>query len=160
MTFRFRGACFAAAALVVLASCAQPPLPSRLAGLRRTRVVDGPRAVRMIVQMHASKTAPPMAAIAEYGRGGRLRVWLARYEDAGAAERILLRMVKRLSAAGAPFSTPRQTVEWPHRWFSVGPDGHHVFWAAGSAVYWIEGDPGFVARALDELPPPSGGSWT
>jgi hypothetical protein len=51
-------------------------------------------------------------------------------------------------------------VEWPHRWFSVGPSGHHAFWAAGSAVYWIEGEPGLVTRALDELPPPSGGSWT
>ncbi|MEW6336542.1 MAG: hypothetical protein ACOY3Y_12770 [Acidobacteriota bacterium] len=150
----------AVAAALAAVGCAQAPLPSRLAGMRRTKVVSGPRAVQMIVRMHDSKTAPPMAAVAEYGRGGRLRVWMARYDDAGAAERILLRMVGRLSSTGAPFSPPRQSLEWPRRWFSVGPNGHHVFWAAGADVYWIEGDPAFVPRALEGLPAPSTGSWT
>jgi hypothetical protein len=159
---RLRGSAAAilAAAVLALAACAQPPLPSRLAGLPRTRLYTGQRAVRMLGEVHARRLAPKSAAVGVYGRRGELRVWLARFADGGEAQQVLRAMLERLDSGGTPFSPPRQQREWPNRFFSVGPGAHNVFWVADDAVYWLEGPPGIIDPALDGLPAPPSGTWT
>jgi hypothetical protein len=145
---------------LALASCGEAPLPPRLAGLRRGRVISGLRAVRMIAQLHGDRVVPPAAMIADYGSRGQLRVWLARYRDAGEAERVLSLMVARLGSQGSPFSRPFEAPGLPRRWFTTGLGGHHLFWAAGASIYWVAGEPDLLEAAASELPQPARGNWT
>jgi hypothetical protein len=146
--------------VTLAASCARPPLPSRLAGLPRTRLYTGLRAVRMLNELHTRPLAPHSAAVAVYGRGGELRVWLARFADGTEAQQVLHSMVGELQSDSSPFSPPRQQREHPNRFYTVGPGGHNVFWVAGDGVYWLEARPDLIDGALAGLPAPPAGSWT
>jgi len=144
---------------VTVAACGQAPLPPRLGGLRRSRVWTGERAARMISELHGKRVAPVNSTIAEYGKDGRLRVWLSRYPDPSHAQRAFAAMLARLGSGDAAFTKPRQEPDDPGRWFTVGPGGHHVLWASGASIYWVQADPGLLERALLELPGPSRSLW-
>ena len=145
---------------ILAAACAQAPLPGRLAGLTRTRLYTGLRAVRMLNELHTHSLAPHSAAVGVYGRGGELRVWLARFADGAEAQQVLRSMVGELQSDSSPFSPPRQQRDHPNRFYTVGPGGHHVFWVAGDGVYWLEARPDLIDGALEGLPGPPAGSWT
>ncbi len=157
---RTRAGTLLAAAILALTACAQPPLPSRLAGLHRTRLYTGQRALRMLGELHARRLAPKSAVVGVYGRQGELRVWLARFADGEEAHQVLRAMLERLDSGGTSFSAPRQQREWPNRFFSLGPGAHNVFWVADDAVYWLEGPPVYIDPALADLPAPPSGTWT
>jgi hypothetical protein len=141
--------------VVVAASCGAPPLPPRLAGLPRGRVISGREAVRLVAQLHGQRYTPPDALVAEYGRRRELKVWLARYPDFPSAYHDLERMVRALRLHPTPFLAPRQDRREANRWFTVGNGAHHLFWVSGTALYWLEGEPESVWAAAQELPPPS-----
>lgn len=143
--------------MAVLAGCGQAPLPPRLADLPRARVLAGDQARRHLAQLHGRDVAPSDSIVAEYGGGG-LRVYMSRYSDAVAAQRELERMLAGLRRGGSPFSRPVADPVARGRWTSVGLDAHHVLWASGRAVYWLEGNPAVVFRAAGQLPQPTGGT--
>lgn len=149
-----------AAALLVLAwtlaSCGPSPLPPRLADLPRGRVLAGEQARRHLARLHSRDVAPADSLIAEYG-DGRLRVYLSRYSDAVVAQRQLERMLAGLRRGDSPFTRPAPDPHARGRWTTVGLDAHHVLWAAGRTVFWLEGEPAAVFRAADQLPPPTPG---
>ena len=150
----------AAALTLALLGCGAAPLPSHLGGLRRARVWTGQRATNMVTRLHGRQVAAGSSTVAEYGRRGELRVWLTRYPDAAKASTDLKAMLARLRSGATPFTRPLEQSDQPGRWFTVGPGGHHALWVAGSALYWVEGEPGRVQRAVGELPRPSAGLWT
>ena len=143
--------------VVALIACGQPPVPSHLAGLTRTRVVSGLRASRLVRRMHGKAVAPADTTVAVYGRRGQLTVWLSRYRDSFAARRALDAMLRGLRGDDTPLSRPSQDPNTPGRWTVVGGGRHHVFWVAERNLYWLEGEPATVFRALDELPGPTAG---
>lgn len=147
------------AAALAVAGCGRPPLPTRLSGLPRVRLFTGERAVRMLGELHARRLAPSSAAVGVYGRRGELRVWVARFANGDDAQTVLRTMLGRLRAGESSFSPPKQQAHRPNRYFSIGPGGHHVFWVAGDAVYWLEGRPDVIDAALDGLPGPPSGAW-
>lgn len=149
----------AAALTLALLGCGMAPLPSHLGGLRRARVWTGQRAANMVARLHGRQVTAGNSTVAEYGRRGELRVWLTRYPDAAKASTGLKAMLARLRGGGTPFARPLEPPDQPGRWFTVGPGGHHALWVAGSALYWVEGNPARVERALSELPLPSSGLW-
>ncbi|MGC8916762.1 MAG: hypothetical protein ACP5NF_07275 [Thermoanaerobaculum sp.] len=138
-----------------LATCAKPPAPSRLAGLARTRLVAGPRAVALLRDMHGGRFAPPQAVVAEYG-GGQLTLYVAMFASGSEAERSLAAMRRALGRSGS-FSEPRLLFQDPNRFLTVGPGGHHLFWRAENRVFWLAGNPDRVFAATSELPPPAPG---
>ena len=140
----------------LLAGCGQSPLPPRLADLPRARVLAGEPARRHLARLHGRDVAPPDSLVAEYG-GGRLRVYLARYSDAVTAQRQLERMLAGLRRGHSPFTRPAPDPHARGRWTTVGLDAHHVLWATGRTVFWLEGEPTVVFRAADQLPPPNPG---
>lgn len=141
----------------VLAGCGEAPLPPRLADLTRARVLAGEQARRHLARLHGRDVAPSASIVAEYGHG-RLRVYLSRFSDAVTAQRELERMLAGLRRGRSPFTTPAGDPTARGRWTSVGLDAHHVLWAAGRTVFWLEGDPAVVFRAADQLPQPTGGT--
>ncbi len=141
----------------VLVGCGQSPLPPRLADLPRARVLAGEQARRHLARLHGRDVAPADSLVAEYGQG-RLRVYLSRYSDAVAAQRALERMLAGLRRGASPFSRPAADPHARGRWTTVGLDAHHVLWAAGRTVFWLEGAPAMVFRAAEELPQPTGGA--
>lgn len=143
-------------ALVALVACGQAPLPPRLAGLPRARVLAGEAARRHLAQLHGRDVAPLDSLVAEYGRG-RLRVYVSRYRDSFAAQRALERMLAGLRRGESPFANPTPDPAVPGRWATVGLGAHHLLWAAGRAVYWLEGDPEAVFKAAQQLPTPTVG---
>ncbi len=140
---------------VLAASCGAPPLPPRLAGLPRGRVLSGREAVRLVERLHGHRTAVPDTLVVEYGRGRELRVWLARYRDFPSAYHDLERMVQALRSRPTPFAAPRQDRREANRWFTVGNGAHHLFWVSGANLYWLEGKAEAVWAAAQELPAPS-----
>jgi len=145
-----------AAALAAAAACAPSPAPSRLAGLPRTAVMAGQRAVKLLAEMHGGRFRPEKALVAEYGKG-RLTLYLARFSSATGAQAALERMLRGL-AASPQFSSPAKQQDG--RYLVVGPGGHHLFWRAGEAIYWVAGEPALVFDAAGELPAPPQGHWT
>ena len=144
---------------VLLAGCARAPVPVRLGGLTRGKVVQGERAARLVEELHGRDVAPLTSTVAEYGRGAELRLYLSRFPDGAAANRVLAAMLARLESGETPFMPPRELRDQPGRWFTVGPGGHHALWAAGDSVYWLTGDPLHLQRAVAELPAPPTGAW-
>ena len=144
---------------VLLAACARAPVPARLGGLARSRVWQGERAARLVEELHGRAVAPASSTVAEYGRGGELRLYLSSFPDGAEANRILAAMLTRLESGDTPFTPPRELREQPGRWFTVGPGGHHALWAVGSSVYWLTGDPLRLQQATAELPAPPTGAW-
>jgi len=132
----------------------------RLAGLRRSHIWSGAQAVRMMAQLHGKEVAPSDSTVADYGRDGQLRVWLARYPDGDEAEKVLAKMVDGMRTGRTPFASPRVQGSNPRRWITVGPGGHSVLWASGRLLFWLQGEPDAVMRAADELPAPSRGQLT
>ncbi len=114
----------------------------------------------MVAQAHGRNVAPADSTVADYGRDGQLRVWLSRYPDGVEAENVLARMVAGMRSGRTPFATPRLQEGAQGRWITIGPGGHSVLWAAGAAVYWLQGQPEAVLRAAEELPEPSRGQLT
>ncbi len=114
----------------------------------------------MVARLHGKDVAPVDSTVADYGRDGQLRVWLARYPDGVEAEKVLTRMVAGMRSGRTPFSTPFAQPDAPGRWITVGPGGHSVLWASGRLVFWLQGEPEAVLRAADELPAPSRGQLT
>ncbi len=114
----------------------------------------------MVAQLHGRSVAPESSTVADYGRSGQLRVWLSRFSDGVQAERVLARMVDGMSAGRTPFDKPREQTEAPGRWITVGAGGHNALWASGSLLFWLQGEPGAVMRAAEELPAPSRGQLT
>ena len=145
------------AAVVALAACGRSPLPPRLAGLLRTRTFSGARAARMMREIHGREVAPSDSAVADYGKPARLRVWLTRYPDGVSAHRAFAAMLAALRSPASPFPPPRQDPSRAGRWSTVQGRTHHVFWVSERSVYWLEGDPGVVFTAADELPEPTTG---
>lgn len=141
--------------LLLLAACAQPAVPRRLAQLPRTKLVTGARAVALLAQLHGGKVRVPWAAVAEYGRG-RLALYLARYPSREEAHQALQRMVAGIAHSGQ-FSEPRWQSRETQRYLTVGPGGHHLFWRAETSIYWLAGVPEAVLAAAKELPPPPSG---
>jgi hypothetical protein len=155
-----RSALAAGAAALFILACGQAPLPAHLGGLPRGRVWTGKNAARLVDRMHGRPVAPLDSTVAQYGRSGQLRVWLSRYADPAAANRALAAMVDRLSSGETPFLPPHEQAGDPGRWYTIGPGGHHVLWVSGKTLYWLEGDPAVLFRALVELPEPRRGRWT
>jgi hypothetical protein len=148
------------AAAVVVAACARPPLPVRLAGLHRTRVWTGERATRLIAQLHGSDVAPGDSIVADYGARGELRVYLSHFPDDSEAVRVLGRMIGDMRAGGTRFTPPHQDAGDSGRWLTFGPGGHQALWVSKGRLYWLQGSPEAVQQAAAELPPPAAGSWT
>jgi hypothetical protein len=148
------------AVVTVLAACARSPLPTRLAGLRRTRVWSGERAARMIARLHGKRVAPASSFVADYGTGGELRVYLASFTDAAEASRTLERMLAGMSSGSSPFSSPRPERGGSGRWLAFGPGGHNELWVSDGRLYWLQGLPAAVQDAAAELPAPVAGIWT
>jgi len=140
--------------------CARTPVPARLGGLTRSKLLQGERAARLVESLHGKDVAPVSSAVAEYGRSGQLTLYLSRFPDGAEAHRNLARMLGRLDSGETPFTPPRELRELPGHWFTVGPGGHHALWASGDAVYWVTGDPERLRRAVNELPSPPTGIWT
>ncbi len=141
--------------LLLLAACAQPAVPRRLAQLSRTKVVTGARAVALLAQLHGGRVRVPWAAVAEYGRG-RLTLYLARFPSREEAHQALQRMVAGM-AQNRQFSQPRWQSRETQRYLTVGPGGHHLFWRADTSIYWLAGQPEAVFAGAEELPPPPSG---
>jgi len=136
-------------------ACLSPPLeltPERLAGLPRTRLEQGDAARQAIGHLHGKDVAPVQSAVAMYGEGGPLVLFASRFADAPTAARTLRTMLDRMSPGGTPFSPPVPNPARPGTWLTVGPGGHHALWAAGDAVYWLQGDPATLDTARRELP--------
>jgi hypothetical protein len=146
--------------VTALAACARPPLPVRLAGLHRTHVWTGQRAVRMITEMHGKRVAPTKSVVADYGAKGELRVYLSLYADDAEAFRVLGRMIGGMRSGGTPFTPPHQESGASGRWLTFGPGGHNELWVSQGCLYWLQGSPDAVQQAATELPPPAAGSWT
>lgn len=147
-------------AVTALAACTRPGLPIRLAGLHRSRVWTGERAVRMIARMHGKQVAPTNSMVADYGARGELRVYLSLYADNADAFRVLGRMIVGMRSGGTPFTSPQQESGGSGRWLTFGPGGHNELWVSQGRLYWLQGSPGAVQQAAAELPPPVAGSWT
>jgi hypothetical protein len=150
----------ALAAAVLAAACARSPVPARLGGLSRGKVVQGERAARLVAELHGRDVAPVTSTVAEYGRGAQLTLYVSAFADGAEANRILAAMLARLASGATPFSPPRELRETPGHWFTVGPGGHHALWAADHSVYWVTGDPQRLRQAVGELPSPPTGAWT
>jgi len=144
---------------LLLAACARTPLPARLGGLARGKVWQGERAARLVEELHGKAVAPESSAVAEYGRGRELRLYLSRFPDGARANRTLAAMLARLRSGETPFTPPRELRELPGRYFMLGPGGHHAVWAVGDSVYWLTGDPTRLRQAVGELPAPPTGAW-
>ena len=114
----------------------------------------------MMAQLHGKEVAPPDSTVADYGRDGQLRIWLARYPDGVEAEKALATMVEGMRTGRTPFTAPREQDSTPGRWITVGPGGHSLLWASGRSLFWLQGEPDAVMRAADELPAPSRGQLT
>ena len=149
-----------AGGLAVVAACARPLLPVRLAGLHRTRVWTGERATRIIAQLHGRQVAPGDSIVADYGAKGELRVYLSHYPDDAEAVRVLGTMIGAMRSGATPFTPPRQDTGDSGRWLTFGPGGHHELWVSQGRLYWLQGSPDAVQQAAAELPPPVAGSWT
>ena len=144
-------------AVMLAGACGQAPLPSRLAGLVRSRVLVGRQASRLLARMHGREVAPADTSVAEYGRSGSLRVWMSRYPDGATAQRTLAGMLSGMRQGKTPFVQPSEDRFVPGRWTTVGLENHHVIWVSGRTLYWLEGPPDLVFRAADELPVPTVG---
>jgi len=145
------------ALLALLLACGRTIVPPRLGGLQRSRVLSGRAAADLVARLHGRAVAPPDTTIAEYGRGGALRVWVSCYGDGVAARADLRRMLEGMRHGTTPFQRPVEDRETPGRWTTVGNNQHHVLWVSGDTLYWLEGDPRFVFRAASELPAPTPG---
>lgn len=143
-------------ALLAVAACSPSPAPNQLAGLPRTAVVAGQKAVKLLSQMHDGRFRPEQALVAEYDEG-RLTVYLARFASPSGAQQALERMLRGLTAS-RQFSPPGKLQDG--RYLVVGPGGHHLFWRTGQAIYWVAGEPALVFQAAEELPAPKQGRWT
>lgn len=143
------------AVVLALTACGQPLAPRRLADLLRTRVIAGRPAVQLLTDMHGGRFRPPNAVVAEYGRG-RLTLYVAVFQGPTEAMASLREMVAALEKTDE-FSPPRPLREDPHRYLTVGPGGHHLFWRSEAKVYWLAGEPEAVFAAVSELPPPPRG---
>jgi len=154
--FLVRAVAIIAVAAPVLTSCGRPVLPPRLAALPRTEWARGAKAAQGLAALHGRQVAPATSAFAEYGRG-RLRLWLSIYPDDAQARRAVEAMLSGISTGGTPFSPPRQERAWGSRWFIFGPGGHNLVWSNKDTVYWLQGEPDLLGRAIDELPAPPAG---
>jgi len=141
--------------IVALATCGQTPLPPRLAGLSRSRVVAGPQAERLVRRLHGRDVTAAAITVAEYGRRGQLRVWLARYPDFPTAHRELRTMLAAIRERPTPFQRPWEDPRMPNRWITVGNGAHHLLWVSGRSLFWLEGAPEAVFAAAEELPAPA-----
>ena len=155
-----RSVTIALAVATLVAACARPLLPVRLAGLHRTRVWSGERATRLIAQLHGRQVAPGASIVADYGAKGELRVYLSAYLDDAEAVRVLGTMIGAMRSGTTPFTPPRQDAGGSGRWLTFGPGGHHELWVSQGRLYWLQGSPDAVKQAAAELPPPVAGSWT
>ncbi len=148
----------AAFALVAALGCrATPPAltPPQLAGLPRTGLDEGDAARRAIAHLHGREVAPLESAVAGYA-DGRLILFASRFADAGLANRAFGAMLERLASGTSPFSPPLELPDRPGTWLTRGPGGHHALWAAGTRVFWLQGDPALLDAGLRELAEPPG----
>jgi hypothetical protein len=143
----------------VVAACGQPPLPPRLAGLSRARVWTGPRATRLAERTYEVGLRPKDSVVAEYGRPGDLRVWLARFRDSVQAHQALESVLERMRDSHSSWEIPRDYHGDPGRWYTVGPGGHHALWVSRRTVLWVTGEPARVTSSLARLPHPDRGTW-
>jgi hypothetical protein len=148
------------AAAILVAACARPLLPVRLAGLHRTRVWTGERATRLIAQLHGRQVTRGDSIVADYGARGELRVYLSHFPDDAEAVRVLGSMIGAMRSGTTPFTPPHQDAGDSGRWLTFGPGGHHELWVSQGRLYWLQGSPEAVQQAAAELPPPVAGSWT
>lgn len=154
--FLERAVVIIAIAASALTSCGRPLLPPRLAALPRTEWARGAKAAQGLAALHGRQVAPATSAFAEYGRG-RLRLWLSIYPDDAQARRAVEAMLSGIAGGRTPFSPPRQERAWGSRWFVFGPGGHNLIWANSHTVYWLQGEPDLLSRAIEELPAPPAG---
>ena len=146
-----------ASLVLLLVACSRIIVPPRLGGLQRTRVLTGRKAAALVARMHGREVAPADTTIAEYGRGGALRVWVSRYDDGATAQSEFRRMLQGMRSGTTPFSRPTEDRQTPGRWSTVGNGEHHVLWVSDNILYWLEGDPRVVFQAAAELPLPTAG---
>ncbi len=139
---------------VALPACGRTPLPPRLAGLARSRIVTGQQAARLVQRLHGRRVATASFSVAEYGRRGQLRVWLARYRDFPTAYRDFQRMLDAMRRQVTPFQPPREDPRQQNRFVTVGNGAHHLLWVSGPCLYWLEGDPETLFAAAHDLPEP------
>lgn len=154
--FLVRAVAIVAIASSALTSCGRPLLPPRLAALPRTEWARGAKAAQGLAALHGRQVAPATSAFAEYGRG-RLRLWLSIYPDDAQAQRAVEAMLSGMAGGRTPFSPPRQERAWGRRWSVFGPGGHNLIWTNSQTVYWLQGEPDLLSRAIEELPAPAAG---
>ncbi|MGQ9752265.1 MAG: hypothetical protein ACUVRE_06465 [Thermoanaerobaculaceae bacterium] len=136
-------------------ACAPPAVPARLAGLPRTKLIGGARAVHLMSTIHGGRFRPPRAVVAEYG-SGKLLLYVATFHSPEEARQAVEKMLKTLGA-NREFSPPRALEPGVMRWLTVGPGGHHLFWRSARQVFWLAGEPEAVFSALEGLPSPPKG---
>jgi len=141
-------------------ACSRIAVPRRLAGLHRTRVWTGASAARLVARLHDRGVAPTTSAVADYGPGNELRLYLSTFPDTGAAMAAFDAMVLGIRTGRTPFTAIREDLELPGRWVTYGPGGHHMLWVSDRRLYWLQGEPDTVRRAASELPAPLTGTWT
>lgn len=145
---------------VLLVACAQARIPRRLAGLHRTRVWTGASATRLVSRLHDQAMPAATSAVADYGAGSELRLYLSTFADDTAASAAFEAMLRGIRTGGTPFVPPREHQQMPGRWVTYGPGGHQMLWVSRRQLYWLQGDPETVERAAGELPAPLAGVWT
>lgn len=146
---------FLSLAVTLAGACAAPTVPGRLAGLPRTKLIGGTRAVQLMSTIHGGRFRPPRAVVAEYG-SGKLLLYVAFFHSPEHARQALERMLIMLEK-NLEFSPPRALEPGIMRWLTVGPGGHHLFWRSASQVFWLAGEPEAVLSAFKRLPSPPKG---
>ena len=118
------------------------PLPSRLAGMRCIRTVDGAAAREVVDQMHGKNVSPHRTTIGVFkGNGATATLYVSMYATAKEA-----RMGERVMAQGirvesVPFSHYHEvTAEGRPVSMCYGLGQAHFFFSEGRKLYWLSAD--------------------
>lgn len=146
---------FLSLALSFTGACAPPEVPGKLAGLPRTKLIGGARAVNLMTAIHGGRFRPPRAVVAEYG-SGKLLLYVAFFNSPEEAWQAVEKMLKTLGK-DHDFSPPRALEPEVMRWLTVSSGAHHLFWRSARQVLWLAGEPEALFSALEQLPAPPKG---
>lgn len=144
-----------AALILHLAGCGDPPvtLPGSLAGLQRSRLLEGEEAKAVVDKLHGRGVTPRRNLVAEYaGARGTATLYYSQYGAADEAESAGRKMAEKIREGNSPFTAPVEIDRGGKKIYLCGGLGQqHYFFPAGDGLYWLAVDPEISSAALSEL---------
>jgi hypothetical protein len=127
--------------------------PEKISEKKRTNLISGDEAVKVIDKMHGLSVAPLENVIAEYGEDPKDLLYISLYKDENQAREAFIQMVsKMMKAEGGPFTHIRALPDYGEKVFmSIGMGAIHYIYCSSNYILWLQTYQDIGRELPDEL---------